>query len=149
MKPSHDEAIAAVQEATSEAQVRRCWPAFSELRPSLNEEEFVKRWNLQTAEGYRLVFVECDGVVVGVAGYRTMHTMAWGSMLYLDDLVAIASHRGRGFGAVLLAWLKKKATEIGCDQIHLDTGYQRHAAHKTYLQAGFQFNCHHLALVLA
>ncbi len=137
-----------VQEASSEAQVRRCWPAFNQLRPALNEEEFVARWKIQSAEGYRIAYIESDGVVVGAAGYRTMHTLAWGRMLYLDDLIALASHRGQGIGAVLLAWLKKKAIELGCDEIHLDTGYQRHAAHKAYLQAGFQFNCHHLALTL-
>lgn len=32
-----------------------------------------------------------------------------------------------------------------CDQIHLDTGTQRHDAHKLYLNRGFKLSSFHMA----
>jgi hypothetical protein len=49
----------------------------------------------------------------------------------------------------LLDYVIDYAKEHNCAQVHLDTGYQRNAAHKVYLARGFQLNCHHLALDLA
>jgi GNAT superfamily N-acetyltransferase len=135
-----------VLEADREQDVRRCWPAFRELRPQIaDEDEFVARWKRQREEGYAIVYVEQGADVVAAAGFRIMNTMAWGKILYLDDLVALSSQRGRGLGAKLLVWLQQRARDQGCDSVHLDTGYQRHAAHKSYLRNGFTLNCHHMA----
>lgn len=137
---------ACVQIADSEQEVRHCWPLFRELRPHLSsEQEFFDRWTKQRTEGYMLAYLQLDGAIVAAAGFRTMNTLAWGKIIYLDDLIALSTMQGRGFGSVLLAWLQEQARELKCDAVHLDTGYQRHAAHKAYLRNGFQLNCHHLA----
>lgn len=134
-----------VREVTTEKDVRRCWHVFKALRPHLTEDEFVRRWHVQRKEAYELVFIESDGAVLAAAGYRVMNTMAWGKIVYLDDLIASTEHQGRGLGSALLLWLQQQAKAKGCNAIHLDTGYQRHAAHKAYLRNGFELNCHHLA----
>jgi GNAT superfamily N-acetyltransferase len=135
--------------ATDEAAVRACWPLFAQLRPHLaDEEEFISRWFLQVKEGYRILRAVKGGMPVGAAGFRILHTMAWGRILYLDDLIVDEGARGTGLGSRLLAVLKEIARDEKCDQVHLDTGYQRHAAHKAYLRAGFHLDCHHLALPL-
>jgi GNAT superfamily N-acetyltransferase len=134
-----------VNEAKSDEEVRHCWPVFHELRPHLTEAEYMRRWQVQRDEGYRMVFLELDDVVVAAAGFRLMNTMAWGKILYLDDLIALASQQGRGWGSALLRWLQAEAMSKQCDAVHLDTGYHRHAAHKAYLRHGFEMNCHHLA----
>ena len=136
---------AEVRNANKEEDVRRCWLVFQELRPHLTEEEFVKRWKTQREEGYEIIYIQIDGEVVAAAGFRVMKTMAWGKILYLDDLIALGTQHGRGWGTILLIWLKKKALTQQCDGMHLDTGYQRHAAHKAYLRNGFELNCHHLS----
>lgn len=142
LKPSPDSEI---RNADREEDVRRCWLVFQELRPHLTEEEFVQRWQTQREEGYGISYVESDGVIVAAAGFRVMNTMAWGKILYLDDLIALATQHGRGWGTIFLNWLQEKARIQQCDGMHLDTGYQRHAAHKAYLRNGFELNCHHLA----
>jgi GNAT superfamily N-acetyltransferase len=134
-----------VNEASNDEDIRRCWPVFHELRPHLGEAEFIRRWQTQREEGYRIVYIESGGAVVAAAGFRVMNTMAWGKILYLDDLIALHTQQGRGWGSVLLAWLQEEARALHCDAVHLDTGYQRHAAHKAYLRNGFELNCHHLA----
>lgn len=134
-----------VHPADTEEAIRRCWPVFRELRPDLTESEFLRRWRIQREEGYRIVFIEAGDAVVAAAGFRRMQTMAWGRILYLDDLVALPAERGRGWGSALLVWLQEQARTLQCDAVHLDTGYHRHAAHKAYLRQGFTLNCHHLA----
>lgn len=132
--------------AKDEAAVRECFEVFHELRPHLRSaNDLVERWRKQVPEGYEIVFIKEEGKVVAAAGYRFFHTMAWGSILYLDDLVVTPSSRGLGLGAALLHYVQKKAKDHGCDSVHLDTGYQRHLAHKSYLRNGFYLQCHHMA----
>lgn len=135
-----------VQRAETEADVRRCWPAFHELRPHLrSEDEFVARWRKQLDEGYRIVYVVEKGVVAAAAGYRFLRTMAWGHILYVDDLVALPAFQGAGLGSLLLQHLQAEARQAGCAAVHLDTGYQRYLAHRAYLRNGFHLHCHHMA----
>lgn len=142
MKPTP----ADVRVARDEAEVRRCWKAYQELRPHLrSEDELVQRWRKQTGEGFQIVYIPEGDAVPAAAGYRFYNTLAWGHVLYIDDLVALASHHGKGFGSAILQYLQEKARRLGCDSVHLDTGYQRHLAHRSYLNNGFRFDCHHLA----
>jgi GNAT superfamily N-acetyltransferase len=127
-------------------QARRCFPAFRELRPHLDEETFLARWREQAATGYEIIAIELDGTVVAAAGFRELTTMAWGRILYLDDLIALPASRGRGYGSALLRRLEAEAAARGCAELHLDTGYSRHDAHRSYLRNGFDMICHHMAL---
>jgi GNAT superfamily N-acetyltransferase len=63
-----------------------------------------------------------DGTVPGAAGFRILHTMAWGRILYLDDLIVDEAARGTGLGSRLLPALEEIAREADCEQVHLDTG---------------------------
>ena len=135
-----------IHAARIEADVRKCWPAFHELRPHLqSEDEFVERWRKQLEEGYQIVCVKDGDKVVAAAGYRFLNTMAWGHILYIDDLVALQTSHRTGLGTLLLQHLQNEARERGCDAVHLDTGYQRHLAHRSYLRNGFHLDCHHMA----
>ena len=40
----------------------------------------------QRPQGYRLVASLADGVAVSAGGFRRLHTLAWGDLLYIDDL---------------------------------------------------------------
>jgi GNAT superfamily N-acetyltransferase len=131
--------------AETEADVRRCWPAFHELRPHLSEDEFISRWRKQLAEGYRIIYATHNDAVAAAAGYRFLHTLAWGHVMYIDDLVALQAFHGTGLGTLLLQYLQDEACRSACDAVHLDTGYHRHRAHRTYLRNGFHLHCHHMA----
>lgn len=142
MKPT----MADVRTAREEAEIRRCWKAYKELRPHLrSEDELVERWRLQTREGFQIIYIPDGNTVLAAAGYRFLNTLAWGHVLYIDDLVAIAESHKMGFGTALLQYLQEEARRKNCDAVHLDTGYQRHRAHLAYLRNGFHFDCHHLA----
>jgi GNAT superfamily N-acetyltransferase len=138
-------AMREIRVARSESEVRRCWPAFRELRPHLkSDEELAARWKTQTGETYQIVYVADGDTVPAAAGYRVMNTLAWGKILYVDDLVAVQSAHRTGLGTLLLKHLQEEARRLGCAAVHLDTGYQRHLAHRAYLRNGFRLDCHHM-----
>ncbi len=98
--------------------------------------------------GYQLAYLSDDHRVVAVAGYRIAEFLAWGKILYVDDLVTDDNVRSRGFGDELFAWLVAHAKANGCDQLHLDSGVQRFAAHRFYLRLRMSMTSHHFALDL-
>jgi GNAT superfamily N-acetyltransferase len=121
--------------------------AMRELRPHLaSVDDFVTRVNgAQRREGYRLVASFADGEVVSAGGFRRLHTLAWGDLLYIDDLVTLESHRGQGHAHRLLDWILAEARRLGCEQIHLDSAPHRHPAHRLYLTERFHISSFHFS----
>jgi GNAT superfamily N-acetyltransferase len=116
-----------------------------------SEAEFAERVNTrQRPEGYRLVgsFVAGRAEPAAVAGFRTLHALAWGHVVYVDDLVTQEAFRGQGHAAALMGWLVEEAKRLGCDQIHLDSGVHRHTAHRFYLNQRMDIVAYHFARTL-
>ncbi|QKE40355.1 MAG: GNAT family N-acetyltransferase [Ferrovum myxofaciens] len=132
--------------AESDREIQECFPVFKVLRPHLSEETFLPQVRRQQAQGFQVLALKCDGVVKSAAGFRFTEFLAWGKVLYIDDLVTLPEEKKRGYAGQLLDWLITHAQSQKCDGLHLDTGYARHDAHRLYLRKGLQFNCHHLAL---
>ncbi len=134
-----------VKTAATPTAITNTIPVFKELRPHLTDaDSFLEQVQAQTKEGYTIAYIEENGTPVAAMGYRIMSTLAWGRFVYVDDLSTLPAHRGKGLGTALLQHAKNVAKDNACEAVHLDTGYQRQAAHKLYLNQGFTFNCHHL-----
>ena len=131
--------------ARTDAEIRRCHDVMRQLRPHHDDPEaFVARIKLQQREGYVLASLAEDGAVRAVAGYRIGNNLAWGKYLYVDDLVTDTTKRSHGHGKKMLDWLFAQAREDGCDELHLDSGVQRVAAHRFYLRdGGMAITSHH------
>jgi GNAT superfamily N-acetyltransferase len=134
--------------ATTDSEIDACFDAFKTLRPHLNRSDFLARVRHQQSQGYQVLAVRAEDVIPAAAGFRFADFLAWGRVLYIDDLTTIPEFRGRGYGDAMMTWLIDRARASGCEGVHLDTGYARHAAHRLYLRKGLQLNCHHLALSL-
>ncbi|MFO1424782.1 MAG: GNAT family N-acetyltransferase [Candidatus Competibacteraceae bacterium] len=135
-----------IRVASTEAEIKACFPALYELRPHLSEHEFVARVQRQMKNhGYVLVYVLSNNQIVAAAGYRIAEFLAWGRIFYVDDLVSRSTFRKRGYGGMLLDWLLDKARELSCDQLHLDSGVTRHDAHRLYLSRKLQISSHHFS----
>jgi hypothetical protein len=78
----------------------------------------VERWRKQMEQGYQVVYVKDGDKVVAAAGYRFLNTMAWGHILYIDDLVALQTSHRTGLGTLLLQHLQNEAKERGSDAVH-------------------------------
>ncbi len=132
-----------VSVAQTEADIRACWPVMAQLRPHLNEDEFVAAVQRQRDEGYRLAFIPQDSRVLAVAGFRILHSLASGRFCYVDDLVTDATVRSQGLGAELLVWLKAYARSEGCRRLELESGVQRFAAHRFYFKHRMTISYYH------
>lgn len=132
--------------ANNESEINACFPAFQELRPHLSAEHFLAQVQRQMKNhNYVLVYIAKEGQVVAAAGYRVAEFLAWGRTLYVDDLITSSIARKQGYGGHLLDWLMAKANELCCDQLHLDSGVQRHDAHRLYLSRKMQISSHHFS----
>lgn len=134
--------------AETDAAIARCFPVMHQLRPLLVEQEFVSVVRNQQAEGYRLAFLEEDGAVVSVAGFRIHHLLWSGKTLYVDDLVTDAGLRSKGHGKAMLDWLIEHARSQGCAMFSLDSGTHRQEAHAFYFRNGLRISDFHFHLPL-
>ncbi len=82
------------------------------------------------------------------AGFRIVEFLAWGRFLYVDDLVTAENSRSEGQGKRMLDWLASLAREEGCGQLQLDSGVQRHDAHRFYFREGMKISSYHFSKVL-
>lgn len=133
--------------AESEEDIRGCYPVMRQLRPHLDDEQkFIAQVKRQIEEGYNLAYLQEGGRVRALAGFRFLEFLAWGRVLYIDDLISDSATRKNGHGGKLLKWVIQQAKDASCDQVHLDSGPQRHDAHRLYLNHGFKIIGHHFAL---
>ena len=129
--------------------IKRCYKVMCQLRPHLLDEiAFVEQVQRQIKDGYHLVCVEESGDVKALAGFRFLEFLAWGKVLYIDDLVTCSGARGLGYGSAILQWLTQLAKERQCDEMHLDSGPQRHDAHRLYIKHKMKIIGHHFSLAL-
>ena len=131
--------------AETDNDIARCFAVMSELRPHLLEESFVSTVRGMAADGYQLVFIEEGDSVVALAGYRIHTTLFMGRNLYVDDLVTSGDSRSKGYGKVLIDWLRNVARDTNCTHLHLDSGTQRHRAHRFYLRQGMDIESFHFS----
>ncbi len=135
--------------ATSDDDIRRCFPVMLELRTHLpGVEDFVRRVRRQFSEGYELVFLADAGEVRAVSGFRIFSSLADGRVMHVDDLVTDDMQRSRGYGDKLFDWLVARARADKCGRVRLDSGVQRYAAHRFYLRKRMSIVAHHFVLDL-
>ena len=137
-----------IANAETDADILRCFPVMAQLRSHLVEAEFVARVRRMQQEGFLLAWLEEDGAVCAVAGYRFHEKLFSGRTLYVDDLVSSAVRRSRGHGKKLLAWLVEQAKARNCDLFELDSGVQRFDAHRFYFRERMKISSYHFTLPL-
>lgn len=134
--------------AQTDQAILRCFPIISQLRPHLEVGDFLPRIRRMQREGFRLAYLEHDGEVRAVAGYRIMEMLVAGRVLYVDDLVTDESARSLGHGAALHQWLEDHARSHGCATLELDSGVHRHGAHRFYFRRRMSIIGYHFSLPL-
>jgi GNAT superfamily N-acetyltransferase len=136
---------AEVKLAESPEEIARCFAVMAHLRPHVPEKEFIGRVQAQQAEGYKLAYLEADGAVAAVGGFRVMGMLGTGRTLYVDDLVTHETQRSRGHGKAMLDWLQAYAREAGCETFSLDSGTHRQEAHAFYFRERMRVTSFHFA----
>jgi GNAT superfamily N-acetyltransferase len=134
--------------ATTPIELSRCFPVLQQLRPKLQLESFIEYAQELQTEGYQFAYLEEQGQVVCVAGFKIAKNLFIGKYLYIEDLVTLEQARSQKFGTKMMQALIALAKREACKAVHLDSGVQRYAAHKFYLNQNMKINCHHFFLEL-
>lgn len=141
-------AVETIQTVETDRDIAACFEVMEQLRPHLAAADFVGTVRRQMDGGYRLALLAIDGRPCAVAGYRLIENLASGRVLYVDDLVTDANRRSEGHGERLFGWLIERAGELGCNTLELDSGVQRHGAHRFYLARRLEISSYHFRLRL-
>ncbi len=123
-------------------------PVLQELRPHLTRELLTQVLVEGQSQGLRFTAFFQDEACVAVAGWRVIANTSAIRKLYVDDLSTAATARSQGYGAQLLHVLMQRGRELGCASIELDSGVQRHDAHRFYLRERMDINAHHFRRLL-
>ena|SRR6478609_1173552 len=135
-----------IQTATTDQEILKCWKALKELRTHLQEEHFLPLIKEMIAEGYQLAFIEGEsGYALSVIGFRYLQFTFNGKHFYIDDLSTLPEARGMGHGGALIDHVCELAKQKGYGFVTLDSGHQRFAAHRLYLNKGFTIASHHFS----
>lgn len=116
------------------------WRVLKELRSTLSREQFETAWALQADQhDYELIGAFRNTVLLGVMGFRPVHTFARGMHLHVDDLVVTIEARDQGIGSCLIAFAEAHAAAREMKHVFLDSrpealafyvehGYRQHAS---------------------
>ena len=137
-----------IQLATTDVEIKACYPVMQQLRPAYSEVTFLAQIKKQIQAGYHLAYLSEGRHVWALAGYRYSECLAWGTFLYVDDLITDSEQRSKGYGKLLLEWLIQQAKSHKCAQLHLDSGVQRLDAHRFYEAQGMVKTGYHYAMEL-
>jgi GNAT superfamily N-acetyltransferase len=138
-----------IKKMTTDEEIVSTFEVMKQLRTHLSEALYLEMARRQhETNNYNIAAVIEDGVVKCVAGYRIAECLSWGKFLYVDDLVTDGNTRSQNCGKQMMAWLSNEAKENGCAQLHLDSGVQRHAAHRFYLRERMDITCYHFQMTV-
>ncbi len=115
-----------------------------QLRPLL-PPDYVARMREIFASGADMAICVRDEKVCGITVFRILEKTYSGRELYCDDLITDETLRSIGVGHALIAHMKAVAAERGCDCLALDSGTQRHQAHKFYFREGLTVPAFHFS----
>lgn len=142
-----------VQFAVTEEQYWKCYPAIHALRPHITRENYLECIHKLTTAGGKLIYIQpssVDAPAPAIAVFRLSYYLYRGWNMYIDDFSTLPEERGHGYGSALMDFMIQHAKEQDCENIHLDSGYQKERwnAHRLYINKGFNLASHHFVMAL-
>lgn len=134
----------------SSKEILECLDVMKALRPKLNEATIAGVLQGMMERGYHLNVIKDDQKAICAIGYRFTEHLAWGKVIYIDDLSTLPEARGKGYASRLLDHVIQFARHNNCNSVHLDSGLSatRYDAHRLYLKRGFNITSHHFSMEL-
>lgn len=123
-------------------------PVLRELRPHLTAASLTAVYAEGHPQGLRFLVAYDGDRCVGVAGWRVLALTFAIRKLYVDDLVTTSETRSAGVGHALITELEARARATGCTILDLDSGVQRHDAHRFYFRERMHVSSHHFTKAL-
>jgi GNAT superfamily N-acetyltransferase len=124
-----------IQYATTIEEITLCQPVIQQLIPKANSPQLVIQY-MKKNPNYKLLYVQEGSNVMTVGGYVVTENLIRKKYLYIFDLVSNNEVRSKGYGAILLEYIKNVAKRENCIQMDLDSGTYRIGAHRFYFGQG-------------
>ncbi|UUY08383.1 GNAT family N-acetyltransferase [Pseudomonas sp. J452] len=135
--------------AKTDEQLLATYEVMSVLRDKHTPESYLAFLKAEAMpSGLQIAYLINDGVIQCVVGFRIAASLAWGKFIYIDDLVTRTDTRSHGYGKMMLEWVEGIGKEQGCSELHLDSGVQRHGAHRFYLRERMDIVFYHFKKML-
>jgi len=96
------------------------FPLVVQLRPHLDQDEFVRRVRRQSHNGYELIGAFRDSRLIGLLGIRPVQTLMRGAHLHIDDIVVEEAEQNSGCGRALMDYAEQDAKARGMSLVFLD-----------------------------
>ena len=136
-----------IRVATTEAELKSCYPVMAELRPHLSLDEFIAMaTRLRETTGLSIAYLAENACVACVAGFRVSEWLAGGWYLEIEDLVTHSNARSKGHGGVMFDWLMQFAREAKCKQVRLVSNVRRIDARRFYERKGMTREAYYFSI---
>lgn len=141
----------------NEAEIVALFPLLQEVCPDIKSKAQLLNIarEMISKENCHFVYIrdkleECEEkeYPVSFAGYRILSSLSRGRFMHVHYMGTLPSAKRRGYAGALIDWMILKGKEEGVTMIRLNSGHQRIAAHKLYMNKGFGLRCHHFCLEL-
>ncbi len=110
----------------------------SQLRPELSYKEFEDLIYDMRHMDYKMIGIMEKDKLVSYAGVAVQTNLYHKRHIFVFDLVTDKEYRAKGYGKMMLEYLKDYAKVAMCEKIVLSSGLAREEAHKFYEKNGFE-----------
>ncbi len=125
------------------AEMPAIYPLIHQLNPWMGKAQFTRSLKAMLPLGYRVLAAFDGRQLVGCAGFWVGMRFWCGKQFDIDNVIVDETCRKRGIGKKMSVWLEKKAAELGCDLMVLDSYAGSAHAHRFYMQQGFALTGYH------
>ena len=97
------------------------WAALTTLRPNLTQEDFLARKTQLQIDGYHLVGLFRDNIIVCVGSYTVSPHPVFEREMIIHDMSTLAGENSKGYGSELLSFLDDLAIQLNCARTFVAT----------------------------
>ena len=127
-----------IQKLTTEMEWMQAFPLMKQLRPYLEEKEYIEILREMTKEKFEMYGLFDNEKLVSIIGFAWKINLYYKRHIFVYDLVTDANERSKGYGEKLLSFAGNLAQEGKAEYIVLESALHRIDAHRFY-EEKFQF----------
>ena len=116
----------------------RILPLIQTHNPDIDPGELRRRLEAMIPHGYHCIAAIQEDQIVGVAGYWLGVRLWCGEYMDVDNVVVAPELRSQGIGSKMMDWLHRRAKDLGCRLVVLDSYVTYSGAHRFYFREGYQ-----------
>jgi len=121
-----------IRQLTTEKDWLEVFPLMKQLRPYLEEKEYIEILHEMVTEKFEMYAFYRDNQAVAITGIGWRTNLYYKRHIFVYDLVTDTNERSKGYGEKLLAFVETLAKEGNADCIALESALHRLDAHRFY-----------------